>query len=311
MTSKHPVLVLARLPADLRSALSQRFELVEFDGNTTGTWTGFTLAITTGVQGAGAREFAACPDLRLLVSQGVGLDRIDLGEARRRRIVVGHTPDELSEDVGDAAIAMTYALLRGVVHADRFVRAGRWPTERIGATRRVSGRTMGIVGLGRIGSHVARRAEAIGMNVLYHARRERVPSPYPFVADLPELAARADVLVLACPGGDSTRHLVDCTVLHRLGPDGFVVNVARGEVIDEVALIEALETRTIAGAALDVFASEPDIDPRFLRLDNVVLSPHSASITAETRTAIISRLIGDIDAFLDGRAIFDAAADFH
>nr|WP_274611506.1 NAD(P)-dependent oxidoreductase [Rhodoplanes elegans] len=248
-----------------------------------------------------------CPDLRLVVSQGIGLETFDLAEARRRGIAVAHTPDEIAEDVGDAAIAMIYAVLRGTLRADAFVRAGRWGKERIAATRRVAGRTVGIVGLGRIGRHVADRATAIGMRVLYHTRR-RAEAPYEWMADVVTLATRSDVLVLACPGGEATRHLVDATVLDALGPDGVLVNVARGSVVDEAALLDALEGGRIHGAALDVFATEPAIDPRFLALDNVVLSPHSASITRETRAAIIARMIDDIDAYRNGRPFFDAAA---
>jgi phosphoglycerate dehydrogenase-like enzyme len=200
---------------------------------------------------------------------------------------------------------MTYALLRGVVRADSFVRAGRWQRERIAATLRVGGRIMGIVGFGRIGRHVARRAAGVGMEVLYNSRKPAPDMPHGFVADLHELAERADVLVLACPGGSATRGLVTRGILECLGPDGFLVNVSRGEVVDEGALLDALESRTIGGAGLDVFESEPNINSRFLPLENVVLSPHSASITRETRAAIIARLIADIDAFLAGHPFHD------
>ncbi|MDC7785317.1 2-hydroxyacid dehydrogenase [Rhodoplanes sp. TEM] len=302
----HQLLVLGYIPPDLRAALTERFALVELDRSRAEPWTGFDIAVTTGIVGAGAREFDACPDLRLVVSQGIGLETIDLAEARRRGIAVAHTPDEIAEDVGDAAIAMIYAVLRGTLRADAFVRQGRWGGERIAATRRVAGRTVGVVGLGRIGRHVADRAQAIGMRVLYHAR-SRKDAPYEHVADVVTLAARSDVLVLACPGGEETRHLVDAAVLDALGPDGVLVNVARGSVVDEPALLEALDAGRIYGAALDVFATEPAIDPRFLALDNVVLSPHSASITRETRAAIIARVIHDIDAYRTGRPFFDAA----
>lgn len=303
------LLVLAPLPADLRTALAARFELVSFDPAVNAAkWAGFDIAVTTGIHGVSAAEFAACPALKLVVSQGVGLDMIDLEEARRRNIAVAHTPDELWEDVADAAIAMTYAVMRRVVEADRFVRAGRWGRERIAPSCRVAGKTMGVVGLGRIGRHIAHRAEGIGMTVLYHDRRPQPDASYPFVADLAALADQADVLALACPGGEATRNLVTKAVLDRLGADGFLVNVSRGTVVDETALIEALEAKTIAGAALDVFASEPNVDQRFLRLDNVVLAPHSSSITHETRAAIIKRMMDDIDAFRAERPFYDAAA---
>ena len=261
-----------------------------------------------GMHGVNAALMDKLPDLKLIASNGAGLERIDLAEAKRRGIAVCHTPDELAEDVADGAIALTYAIMRRVVEADRFVRAGRWAKERIAPSRRLAGKTVGIVGLGRIGALAARRAEAIGMRVIYLGRRPKPDAPYPFVADIRQLAAEADVLILSCPGGEATRNLVDREVLERLGPDGYLVNVARGSVVDEGALIAALQDKKIAGAALDVFASEPNLDPRLLALENVVLAPHSASITHETRAAMLARLLGDIEAFVEGRPFYDAAA---
>jgi lactate dehydrogenase-like 2-hydroxyacid dehydrogenase len=198
--------------------------------------------------------------------------------------------------VADGAIALTYAIMRRFVEADRFVRAGRWSKERMAPSRRLAGKTVGIVGLGKIGRVVAQRAQAIGMHVLYSGPKAKPAMPYPFVANILELAERSDVLILSCPGGEATRHLVGQAVLERLGPDGYLVNVARGSVVDEAALIAAAGEK-IAGAAPDVFASEPSLDPRFLALDNVVLQPHSASINYhETRAAMLARLLGDIEA---------------
>jgi lactate dehydrogenase-like 2-hydroxyacid dehydrogenase len=302
--------VVATIPPDLRAALAARYEVA--DREAAAGWPdvsapGFAVAATMSVHGIDRRMMDALPDLKIVLCNGVGLDRIDLAEARRRRIAVCHTPDELAEDVGDAAMALTYAVMRRVVEADRFVRAGRWLKERMPPSRRVAGKTMGIVGLGRIGSQVARRAEGAGMKVVYTGRHPRTGVPHQFVPDLLELAEQADVLMLSCPGGAATRHLVNAAVLDRLGSGGYLVNVSRGSVVDEAALIEALQRKTIAGAALDVFAAEPDIDPRFAALDNVVLSPHSTSITQETRTAMIERLLNDLDAFLHGGEFFDAA----
>jgi lactate dehydrogenase-like 2-hydroxyacid dehydrogenase len=260
------------------------------------------------MHGVNAAQMDNLPDLKLIACNGAGLERIDLAEAKRRGIAVCHTPDELAEDVADCAIALTYAIMRRVVEADRFVRVGRWAKERIAPSRRLAGKTVGIVGLGRIGRLVARRAEAIGMRVLYLGRTPKADVSYPYVADLLELAEQADVLILSCPGGEATRNLVGQAVLERLGRDGYLVNVSRGSVVDEPALIAALQDGTIAGAALDVFASEPSIDPRFLALDNVVLQPHSASITHETRAAMLARLLGDIESFIEGRPFHNAAA---
>ena len=306
--SPHRLLIVATIPADLRTALAERYALVDLEAAKGQAWSGFDVAITTGIVGAGERQFDACPDLKLLVSMGVGLDQVDLAAARRRGIAVAHTPDELAEDVGDGAIAMIYAAMRAVPYADRFVRAGRWGKERIAPSRRVAGKTLGVVGLGRIGLHVARRAAAIGMDVAYYDATARSDVAYPFVAAVEDLAARADVLVLSCSGGEATRNLIGKAVLEKLGSAGYLVNVSRGTVVDEAALLDALESKAIAGAALDVFATEPNIDPRFLALDNVVLSPHSASITHETRQAIIARMMRDIEAYLQGKPFYDAAA---
>jgi lactate dehydrogenase-like 2-hydroxyacid dehydrogenase len=173
---------------------------------------------------------------------------------------------------------------------------------------RVAGRRVGIVGLGRIGQAIARRCTALGLPVAYSGPQPKADCPYPFHADVGDLAAVVDILILSCPGGAATRHLVNAAVLARLGAEGTLVNVSRGTVVDEEALIAALSAGTIAGAGLDVYASEPAIDPRFHALDNVVLQPHSASITREARAAMVARITGDIAAFLAGQPFFDAAA---
>jgi lactate dehydrogenase-like 2-hydroxyacid dehydrogenase len=268
---------------------------------------GVSVAATTSMHGIDAARLDALPDLKIVICNGAGLDRIDLAAARARNVAICNTPDELADDVGEAVIAMIYGIVRRVAEADRFVRAGRWHNERIAASHRVAGKTMGIVGLGRIGRRAATLAEGIGMTVIYTGRRPSPDVPWRFEPDLTSLAARADVLVLSCAATEETRHLVGARVLERLGPEGYLVNVSRGWVVDEAALIAALQNGTIAGAALDVFAAEPAIDPRFLAMPNVVLSPHSASITHETRAAMLDRLARDLDGFLAGRPFHDAA----
>jgi hydroxypyruvate reductase len=299
------LLAVSQIPPDLRAALTQRYELADHAG---GPAPGYDVAVTMSIFGVNVALMDTLPDLRLIACNGAGLERIDLVEAKRRGIAVCHTPGELAEDVADGAIALTYAIMRRVVEADRFVRAGRWTKERMAPSRRLAGKTLGIFGLGRIGRVVAQRAQAIGMHVLYSGPKAKTDAPYPFLANILELAARSDVLILSCPGGEATRHLVGQAVLEALGPEGYLVNVARGSVVDEAALIAALQERNIAGAALDVFASEPNLDPRFLALDNVVLQPHSASITHETRAAMLARLICDIEAYVQGRPFHNAAA---
>lgn len=307
------LLAVSPLPPDLHATLTAKYGMTDYAslGGAPGkpvSAPGFNVAVTMGVYGADKGLFNAMPDLRLVACNGAGLDRIDLKEARARGIAVCHTPDELAEDVADGAIAITYAIMRKIVAGDRFVRSGRWLSERPAPSRRLAGKTMGIVGLGRIGKHIAKRAAAIGMSVAYYGRREQAGMPYPFIGDIAALAEQADVLALSCPGGAETHQLVNRGVLEKLGPDGYLVNVSRGSVVEESALLDALEQNRIAGAALDVFASEPNIDPRFLALENVVLQPHSTSITHETRAALVARLLSDIDAFLTGRPFYNAAA---
>lgn len=297
------ILVLTPVPQDLREGLSLDYDLVDYDRSATPQKPapGIRIALTTSMAGADAALMDALPDLGLIACQGVGLDRIDLAAAAERGVTVAHTPDVLTEDTADLAIALIYAVARGVVSADRFVRAGRWARERMIPSRRVAGKIVGIVGLGRIGQSVARKADGLGLAVLYSGPRAKEDVAYRFVADVADLAREADFLVLTCPGGPSTHHLVDARVLSQLGPEGILINIARGSVVDEAALIEALRSGRIAGAGLDVFATEPNLDPAFLDLENVVLQPHAASITYETRRAIISRLRDAIATFVNNQ----------
>ncbi len=299
---------IATVPPDLRSLVAQRCDMSDLPAS----WPadpvrGVRVAATTSMHGIDAARLDALPGLKIVICNGAGLDKIDLAAARARNVAICNTPDELADDVGEAIIAMTYGIMRRVAEADRFVRAGRWQKERIAASRRVAGKTMGIVGLGRIGQRAAKVAQGAGMTVIYTGRRPNPAAPYVFEPDLLALAERSDVLVLSCTATEETRHLVNTRVLETLGPDGYLINVARGFVVDEAALIVALQNGTIAGAALDVFASEPNIDPRFIEMPNVVLSPHSASITHETRAAMLNRLARDLDDFLAGRSFHDAA----
>ncbi|GGJ26063.1 2-hydroxyacid dehydrogenase [Neoroseomonas lacus] len=301
------VLLLSAIPADLRAALAARYTLVE-DKPAEAPRPGIRIAVTMALAGATEAQFARLPDLRLLSSQGAGLERIDLAAAARRGIAVAYTPDVMTEDVADAAIGLMYAAARRVAEADRFVRAGRWAQERMGLGISLHRKAAGIVGLGRIGQAIARRCAGLGMDVAWTGPRPKPDQPWPFLADIRALAERSDVLILATPGGGGTDRLVDAGVLAALGPRGVLVNIARGSVVDEEALIVALQDGTIAAAGLDVFAREPALDARFLALDNVVLAPHSASLTIETRAALVARILADMDAFRDGRAFLDAAS---
>lgn len=280
------ILLLAPIPPGLRSALEARYTVLTEAPDPAC----ITAAITTAVHGADAAAMAGLPALRMLGSMGVGLDRIDMAEAARRGITVRHTPDAVRTDTADSAVALLYATVRRLVEADRFLRAGRWMEGRMPPSRRVSGMKAGVVGLGAIGTMVATRLAALGLDVAWHGPRAK-PVTWRFEPSLPALAEWADVLLLCCPGGPETQGLVSADILRRLGPAGYLVNVSRGSVVDEPALLAALETQGIAGAGLDVFAREPALDPRFLPLENVVLTPHNAAVTEEARAEAAATLL--------------------
>lgn len=305
--ARETLLLLVPIPADLRAALEAEYDLVEDKPNDIPR-PGIRIAVTTAIMGFRAATLDRLPDLRLIVSQGTGLETSDLPAAAKRGVKVAYTPDVMTEDVADAAIGLMYAAARRIAEADRFVRAGRWGKERMSPSISLHRKCVGIAGMGRIGQAIARRCAGLGMTVAWTGPRPKPELPYPHLPDIRALAERSDVLILSTPGGAETDRMVDAEVLRLLGPRGILVNVARGSVVDEDALIAALQAGTIAGAGLDVFAKEPVPDPRFLALENVVMEPHSSSITYETRAAIIARIKGDIAAFLDGRPFTDAAA---
>ncbi|MGE5130937.1 MAG: 2-hydroxyacid dehydrogenase [Sphingomonadaceae bacterium] len=236
--------------------------------------------------GANAQLMDALPKLELISNFGVGVDAIDLAAAKQRGIIVTNTPDVLNDCVADAAMALTLNVLRKYPQAEAYLRSGYWGTRGdYPLTTSLSGKTMGVLGLGRIGEAIARRALAFGMKIRYH-NRHRKDVPYEYDADAVALARNSDVLMIATPGGAGTKAMVGAKVLDALGPRGYLVNIARGSVIDEPVLLEYLEQAKIAGAGLDVFANEPRISPDFFALDNAVILPHVGSATNETRTAM-------------------------
>lgn len=247
--------------------------------------------------GVPAAVMAALPELRVISCRGVGLDKIDLEAAKQREIQVAGTFGMLSDCVADMAFALLLDCARQLSAADRFVRAGKWQQARYPLTTRLSGKRLGIVGLGQIGRMVAKRASGFDMQVAYTNRRRADGVAYRFEPELVELARWSDFLVIAAAGGADTHHLIDARVLEALGPSGYLVNVSRGSVVDEAALLEALLEGRIAGAGLDVFAHEPNIPQAFLSLDNVVLAPHMGSGTVETREAMEDLVLENLRAF--------------
>jgi glyoxylate reductase len=249
----------------------------------------------------------AGPQLRLLANFGNGYDHIDLAAARARRIIVTHTPGVLTEDTADMAMALVISVSRRLAEGEKLVRSGQWagwsPCGMLG--RRIGGKTLGIVGMGRIGQAMARRARAFGLRIVYHNRR-RLPTVVEaelgaaFAPDLDAMLASVDIVSINCPHTSETHHLLDARRLGLMRNDAFLINIARGEIVDEAALIEALEAGRIAGAGLDVFEHEPAVDPRLLALANVVLLPHLGSATVEGRAATGEKVIANIRTWADG-----------
>lgn len=246
---------------------------------------------------------AALPALEIVSVMGVGYDGIAVEAAKARGVMVTHTPQVLNDDVADLAIGLMLCASRQLPAADRFVREGRWLQGPMPLARKMSGARLGIVGMGRIGQAIAQRASAFGMVIAYTARSARPQLPYRFVADLRQLASDSDFLVLITPGGAATRHLVNAEVLRALGPKGILVNVARGSVVDETALIEALEQGLIGGAALDVFEDEPRVPDRLKALPHVVLVPHIGSATGQTRQAMADLAFANLREHFAGRKV--------
>ncbi|PXW54807.1 2-hydroxyacid dehydrogenase [Methylobacterium sp. B4] len=249
----------------------------------------------------GAALFDLLPRLEIVASFGVGYDTIDVGEARRRGIVVTHTPDVLSDEVADLAVGLLLATLRRIPQADRYLRAGRWREGSFPLTTSLRERRVGILGLGRIGRAIAQRLEGFGVAIAYHGRTPQADVAYAYHDSLLGLARAVDVLVVAAPGGPGTNGIVDAAVLAALGREGIVVNIARGSVIDEAALVAALTAGTIHGAGLDVFANEPHVPQDLIDLDQTVLLPHVGSGSHYTRAAM-ARVLGDnLLSWFDGK----------
>lgn len=258
---------------------------------------------TRGDLGADKSLIDALPQLEIIACYGVGVDAIDLKAAAARSVPVTNTPDVLTGDVADMALALMLATARGLPQADRFVRSGDWATNTYPLKARMFGKRLGIVGLGRIGQAIAKRAAAFDMEIAYFSRAPKAGQPYRHVASITDLAAESDFLVVALAGGPDTAGLIDAEVFRALGPDGIFVNIARGSVVDEPALLDALESGTIRGAGLDVMAGEPDIDPRFFALENTVLQPHQGSATVETRKAMGALVCDNLAAHFAGKPL--------
>jgi lactate dehydrogenase-like 2-hydroxyacid dehydrogenase len=242
------------------------------------------------------------PKLEVISSFGVGYDHIDAKAAARRRIIVTNTPGVLDDEVADTALGLMIMTVRQLPQTERYLRAGQWLAK--GAyplTPSLRGRTVGILGLGRIGKAIATRITAFGLDVVYHGRHAQADVPYRYYSSLVDMAKAVDVLMVVAPGGPGTRHIINSEVLEALGPDGVLINVARGTLVDERALIEALRTQTILAAGLDVFENEPQVPQELIALENTVLLPHVGSASVKTRRAMAECVVSNLFAWADGK----------
>jgi hydroxypyruvate reductase len=296
--SRPDLLTVAKLPPFLMEPLQAAYEVHEALSDAIAPR---IRAICGGGESkVGADLIARLPALEIVSIMGVGYDGVDVAAAKARGVIVGHTPDVLNDDVADLALALALNVARRIPQADRHVRDGHWPQAPMPLATKLSGARMGIVGMGRIGQAIAQRALAFNMSVAYTARSAKADLPYAFHPSAAALAAACDFLVIITPGGAATRKMINAEVLKALGPNGYLVNVARGSVVDEAALIDALQRNVIAGAALDVFENEPNVPEALRALDNVVITPHIGSATRATRQAMADRALANLQAHFAG-----------
>jgi lactate dehydrogenase-like 2-hydroxyacid dehydrogenase len=253
--------------------------------------------------GCRAPVIEALPKLEIIACMGAGVDAVDLACAKARGVRVTNTPDVVTDDTADIALTLLLACERRIAEADRFVRRGEWLKGEHPFGRALRGRKVGIVGLGRIGQAIAMRCAAFGMDIAYYGPRRKAEIAYPFFADPVALAEWAEILIVAAPGGEATRNLVSRAVIEALGPDGTLINIARGTVVDEAALVDALAAGRLGRAGLDVYASEPRVPEALFAMDNVVLSPHTGSATHDTRRAMGDLTVDNLLAHFAGKPL--------
>ncbi|MCF3931949.1 2-hydroxyacid dehydrogenase [Acuticoccus sp. M5D2P5] len=264
---------------------------------------------TSGHLGCPPEVMSRLPNLEMMASFGVGYDGIDVDAARKHGVRVSNTPDVLNDAMAEITLGLIIALCREIPQADVYTREGKWASKgNYRLTRELTGKTIGIIGLGRIGKEVARRCQAFKMQVVYHGRNKQEAEPYPYYADLTQMAKDVDWLVNIVPGDASTNKMINRTVFDALGPDGLFVNVGRGTTVDEAELLSALKEKRIGGAALDVFEDEPNVPEGFFGLDNVVLSPHQGSATHKTRWAMGDLVVRNLKAHFAGLPLISPVA---
>ena len=260
-------------------------------------------AATSGVHGMNAATMDKLPKLKIISHFGVGVDSIDVDAAKQRGITVTNTPEVLNADVADLAIALLLAAVRRIPMGDRYVRSGKWLKGPMPLSETLQGKTLGIVGLGRIGREIAKRAQSFGLKIAYQGPNRKSDVSWPYFADPVALAKEVDFIVASCPGGEATRGIISRAVIDALGPKGVFVNISRGSVADEAALVEALKEGRLGGAGLDVFVNEPRVPEALLGLDNVVLQPHVGSATHPTRLAMGQLVVDNLAAYFAGQPL--------
>ncbi|MFG1360074.1 2-hydroxyacid dehydrogenase [Xanthobacter pseudotagetidis] len=289
--------------------LAARFNLIPLDQLDAARAPAVRAIATKGKVKVDDALLARLPKVEIVANFGVGYDTVDAAAAAARGVVVTNTPDVLNEEVADLTLGLLLATVREIPQADRFVRAGGWARSAFPLGPTLRGRTVGLIGMGRIGQAIAKRLDAFSVPVVYHSRRAQPSVPYRHYGDLLAMARDVDVIVVIVPGGPATRHMVDAAVLEALGPDGILINVARGTVVDEAALLKALQDRTILSAGLDVFQNEPHVPEGFFALDNVVLLPHVGSATHHTRGAMGQLVVDNLISWFDGKGPITPVAE--
>lgn len=300
---KEKIIMLGQLPPQFEKALTTDFDVVflreqsDPEGYLKENGSLFTGLVTNAFIGLNEETAAKLPNLKVVSSLGVGFDKLEQSALQPRRIQVSYTPDVLNDCVADTAMGLLLDCSRQFSASDRFVRAGKWPQGMYPLQRQVTGKKLGILGLGRIGMAIAERASAFKMQVAYHNRKPRSDCDLTYMDSLASLAQWCDYLVVTVTGGAETEGLVNADILKALGPDGFLINVSRGAVVDEPALLQALKQQSIAGAGLDVYVDEPHVPAGFMDLDNVVLLPHVGSATYETRYAMADLVVQNLRSY--------------
>lgn len=309
MTAKPDILVTVPLYAPALAALEREFTVRRlweapdadaFLAHHAGRLRG---AVTTGLDGFSRRRIEALPRLEIIACFGTPRGTIDLAAAAGHGVVVTNTPDVIAGPVAELALGLIVAVMRRICEADRYVRSGHWQQSPMPPGVGLAGKTCGIVGLGRIGSEIAKRVHAAGMSVHYHGPRPKAGVAFPYHAGVEDLARASDCLVIACPETPATRGMINARVLEALGPSGYLVNVARGAIVEEPALIAALSGRRIAGAGLDVYWDEPRVPAALVAMDNVVLVPHMGSTTREIRDERGAKVLANLRAHFAGRPV--------